>query len=89
VNRTKLFLDEHNLATKWAIGLKNAQNTIKVTTQKFIHSALHPIERRFHTKNAMLCYNQLGCCFSSDTFFANTKSILQNTCAQLFITDFG
>jgi hypothetical protein len=37
----------------------------------------------------MLHYNQMVCQFSSDTFFSNAKLILQNTCAQLFITDFG
>jgi hypothetical protein len=55
-----------------------------------IHSnALHPIERRFRTKNMVLRYNQLSCHFTSDTFFSNVKSILQNNCAQLFMTDFG
>lgn len=85
----RLFVKESELATRWAIGIKDAQDTIKVTTQKFIRNALHPIERHFRTKNVMLHYNQMVCQFSSDTFFSNAKLILQNTCAQLFITDFG
>jgi hypothetical protein len=31
----------------------------------------------------------LKCRFTSDTFYSNKPSILNNSCAQLFITDFG
>ena len=82
-------LKESELASRWSIGIKDAHETVNATTQKFILNALHPIERRFQTKNAMLRYNNLNCQFSSDTFFSNVKSLLQNTCAQLFVTDFG
>jgi hypothetical protein len=50
---------------------------------------LHPIERRFKTKNVALRYNHLKCKFYSDTYFSNMKSVIQNNCAQLFVTDFG
>jgi hypothetical protein len=43
----RLFLQEHDLASRCGIGLKDAENTVKVTTQKLIRSAVHPIERRF------------------------------------------
>jgi len=89
VNKKKLFIEESELASRWSIGIKDAHETVNATTQKFILNALHPIERRFQTKNAMLRYNNLNCQFSSDTFFSNVKSLLQNTCAQLFVTDFG
>jgi len=82
----KLFIKDDVLATRWAIGIKDAQNTVKVTTQNFIRSAIHPIERRFKTKNMTLRYNHLKCRFNSDTFFLGVKSIIGNTCAQLFIT---
>lgn len=36
-----------------------------------------------------LGYNHLKCRFNSDTFFSGVKSIIGNTCAQLFITEFG
>ena len=62
---------------------------MKATSQKFIRNHLHPIESRFKTKNMTLKYNHLKCHFSTDTFFLNVKSVLQNTCGQLFITDFG
>ncbi len=71
----RLFLQEHELATRWGIGLKDAENTLGVTMQKFIRSAIHPIERRFHTKNVALRYNQLGCHFNSDNFFSGVKSL--------------
>jgi hypothetical protein len=62
---------------------------VKATTQKFIRSAVHPIDRRFCTRNTALKYNSLNCRFTSDTFFASTPSIFRNTCAQLFMSDFG
>jgi hypothetical protein len=89
VTKKGLFVSEEELARKWSIGLKVAENTMKATSQKFIRNHLHPIERRFKTKNMTLKYNNLKCCFSTNTFFSNVKSVLQNTCGQLFITDFG
>jgi hypothetical protein len=32
------------LSKKWAIGQQIANDTIKASTQSFIHSAVHPIE---------------------------------------------
>jgi hypothetical protein len=85
----QLFVDGNQLASKWAIGKNVAEMTVKATTQLFIRSALHPIDRRFKTKNTTLRYNHLKCRFTSDTFFANKPSLLNHTCAQLFISDFG
>jgi len=89
LDNKNLFIQEQQLATNWGIGLTEASNTLKVTTQKFIRSALHPIERRFRTKNVALRYNSLKCRFYSDTFFSGVKSVSQSTCAQLFVTEFG
>jgi hypothetical protein len=87
--KKRLFVEEKELAHKWAIGDKIAEDTIKATTQSFIRNALHPIERRFKTKNVTLRYNHLKCRFTSDTFFSSKPSLLNNTCGQLFITEFG
>ena len=84
-----LYVKPKELASKWAIGPNLAEATVKATTQKFIRSAVHPIDRRFRTRNTALKYNSLNCRFTSDTFFASTPSILRNTCAQLFMSDFG
>ncbi len=69
VNAKNLYIKEQELATKWAIGLKDTSSKVKAITQKFIRSSLHPIERRFRTKQTTLRDNQLKCRISSDTFF--------------------
>jgi hypothetical protein len=84
-----LFIKAEALATCWAVPKLMAQNTIQSTTQQFIRSAIHPIERRYRTKNTMLRYNRLQCKMYSDTFFSNGTSIIGNKCGQLFATDFG
>mmetsp|Transcript_24287 Transcript_24287/g.34810 ORF Transcript_24287/g.34810 Transcript_24287/m.34810 type:complete len:1184 (-) Transcript_24287:1334-4885(-) len=88
-SRRKLQFSSSDLAKRWAVGDAIAEQTIKSTTQHFIRSAIHPIERRFRTKTAMLRYNRLKTTFYSDTTFSKQKSSTGNTCAQLFITDFG
>jgi hypothetical protein len=73
--KKQLFVDGVELAKKWAVGRKLTEDTIKASTQLFIHSAIHPIEQRFKTKNTTLRYNHLNCRFTSDTFFANKLTI--------------
>jgi hypothetical protein len=78
------------LSNLWGIGLNAAAQTLQVTTQKGIRNAVHPIVRRFATKQARLRYNQLGSRhgrFYSDTFFSDCKSTRNNTMAQLFVND--
>jgi len=89
VSKTQLFVDSEDLAKRWLVGPKIAQDTVKATTQSFIRNAIHPIERRLKTKAATLRYNQLKCHFYSDTFFSQEKSMLGNMCGQLFVTPFG
>jgi hypothetical protein len=51
---------------------------------------LHPIVRRFATKQSRLRHNQLGLRhgrFYSDTFFSECKSSRNNMMAQLFVND--
>jgi hypothetical protein len=86
---SSLEVNEATLAKRWGIPSKVAQNTIRATTQNFIRSTLHLIERRFRTKNTTLRYNHLNCRFYSNTFFVQKPSLLQNTCAQLLVSDFG
>jgi len=42
------------LAASWNIGRETAMKTMKCTTQKGVRTTLHPIERRFRTKQAQL-----------------------------------
>ena len=48
------------LARRWDIGLTTAQRTIKVTTQRGIRSSLHPIHRRYRTRQSQFRFNTLG-----------------------------
>ncbi len=89
ISNNYLYVKPHELAAKWAIGTNLAEATVKVITQKFLRRAVRQVDRRFCTRNAALKYNSLNCRFTSDTFFASTPSILRNTCAQLFMSDFG
>lgn len=50
----------HELAARWGIGLTSIEQTLRVTTQKGIRNAIHPIHCRYRTKQAQLRYNQLG-----------------------------
>jgi len=45
LDKKNLCTQEQTLASNWGIGLTDASNTLKATTQSFIRNALHPIER--------------------------------------------
>ncbi len=42
--KKNLFIQSQELAKQWSIGTVDADNTIKVTTQRFVRNALQPIE---------------------------------------------
>jgi hypothetical protein len=75
------------LAKRWGCGQKTAERTLKVTTQKGIRSAVHPLHRRYSTKQQQLKYNRLDTTFYADTLFASQKSLRGNTMSNLFIND--
>ena len=77
-----------SLASKWAIGIEAARDTLKVTTQRGIRNAVHPIHRRYRTSMKHMRYPSLNCVVYTDTLFASTKSIRGNKCGQIFATDF-
>jgi transposase len=86
----KSHITKEELAKLWGISLESANQTLRVTTQKGIRNAIHPIVRRYATKQSRLRYNQLGSRhgrFYSDTFFSNQTSVRGNTMAQLFVND--
>ncbi|MGH3055899.1 MAG: hypothetical protein ACRDL7_13075, partial [Gaiellaceae bacterium] len=64
-----------------------AVRTLQVTTQKSIRNAVHPLHRRYRTKQQQLCYNQLSSRFYSDTMFSTQKSTTHHTCGQIFVND--
>ena len=86
----KSSINKEDLARRWGIGLDSAALTLKVTTQKGVRCAIHPLERRYRTKQSQLRYNQLGTQhgrFATDTMFASVKSVLGNTMGQIFVND--
>ena len=89
---TKKGVDYRSLAEMWRISLDTAKNTVQATTQFSIRTAEHPsLTKRYRTNDRMLRYPRITCNVSMDTFFTNVnhcKSIQQNTCGQLFVTEF-
>jgi hypothetical protein len=74
------------LSRKWRVGIDTARQTLKVTTQLGVRTAVHPLTRRYRTDHFTLRYKRLNETFYSDTMFATTKSLKGNRCAQIFST---
>ena len=72
------------LARKWGCGLETAQNTLKKTTQRNVRHALHPLHQRYRVDHLNLNRRRLNTTMYTDTLFARTKSLRQNTCAQVY-----
>ena len=75
-----------SLAKKFGIDLNTAKQTLLVTTQLGVRSAIHPLSRRYRTDFWSNCHRRLNTTVYTDTFFLKTKSVRQNTCAQLYTT---
>jgi hypothetical protein len=72
-----------DLSHQWRIGIKQAQDTLDTTTQRFSRSDLLPISRRY--RNDRMFYRKyLNHQFSADLYMARTKSLHGNTCAYTF-----
>ena len=73
------------LSERWCIGLAQATNTIRITTQRGTRSAILPLSRRYRADRVFerpLLRGQ----FSTDTVDGKCKSIDGNRYAQLFAT---
>jgi hypothetical protein len=77
------------LAKRWGIGLDTAHRTLTATTQNGIRRVLHPIERRYKTRQSHLRFPTLNTRFYTDTMYSTTKSIRGNKCAQVFTNGLG
>ena len=71
------------LSDRWCIGLAQATNTIRVTTQKGIRSAILPLSRRYRADRVFERPLLRGR-FYTDTLDARTKSLDGNRYAQIF-----
>ena len=87
--RTFVSSDRHTkvtaeiLAERFAIGPKAARATLKATRQSGTRSAILPLGRRYKADRRYQL-NHLSGKFATDTFYAPQKSLLGNTCTQLF-----
>jgi hypothetical protein len=75
------------ISERWNIGLTQAKQTIKVTTQRGVRSAILPLSRRYRTDRM---YNQKrlrGQRFYTDTLIGKYNSLTNNTCAQIFANE--
>ena len=79
----KSFVDPDSLSDKWLIGRQQAQQTIQVTTQRGIRSAVLPLSRRYRA-DRFYQRKRLDGHFYTDTYYARSKSLHGNTCAQIF-----
>jgi hypothetical protein len=80
-------ISSEQLSERWNIRLNQARQTLKVTTQRGVRSAILPLSRRYRTGrmfNQKKLRNQK---FYTDTLFGRCKSITNNTCAQIFANE--
>ena len=72
------------LVRKWGVRLDKAKQTLQSTNQDTVRSALKILTRRYRTYFLPQRLHRLNCRFYTDTLFAKEKSIVGNTCAQIF-----
>ena len=76
------------LERKLRVRLDKAKWTLQSTTQDNVRLALKPLTRRYRTYFLSQRIRELNWRFYIDTLFSKEKSIVGNTCAQIF-TDGG
>ena len=72
------------LSRKWNIGLQTAKDTLEVTTQHGVRTAVHPMSRRLRVDHLHLHRPRLQGTWFLDTLIAKVKSLLGNKCANVF-----
>jgi hypothetical protein len=78
------------LANKWGIGIKAANMTRLVTTQRGISRIIHPsLTKRYTTNDRQLRYCRLPVKMFTDTMYSTILSMQQKKAAQIFCTEFG
>ena len=63
------------------------EQTIRVTTQHGVRSAIHPLTHHYRTDLLSLRYRCLDVLMYSDTMHFKVKSLNQNKCTQIFTMD--
>jgi hypothetical protein len=65
-------------------GMDTAKQTLKVTTQRGVRQALHPLHRRYQMDHLNLNRKRINDTFYTDTLFSKTKSLNGMRCAQVY-----
>ena len=73
-----------SLSHKWNIGLETDKQTLQVTTQRGIRTAVHPLHRRYCVDHLHLNRQRLNGDWFTDTLFLKVTSIQGKMCAQVF-----
>ena len=73
----------NQLAERLSIGLKRAEATLRVTTQRGTRSAILPISRQYRA-DRIFNHKRLSGKFSTDTLWSNNTSIRGNVCTQIY-----
>ena len=80
-------INSENLSERWNIGLNQAKQTLQVTTQKGVRSAILPLSRRYRTDRMYQQRKLRNQKFYTDTLFGKCKSLTNNTCVQIFANE--
>ena len=90
-HRRKGTVNANEIAKRWNIGLPSAERTFATTTQLGVRDFTGDSEggRRLKHTAYQLRHRRLRADVYTDTLFSETKSLDQNTCGQIFATDFG
>ena len=72
------------LERKWGIGIDKAKRTLQSTTQDNVISSLKTLIWWYRTYLLSQRLRLINFIFYTDTIFAKDKSIVGNTCAQIF-----
>ena len=76
------------IAERWLIGLNKAKATLMATTQRSSRSAILPLSRRYRA-DRMYNLKRLDAKFATDTLYGDVRSLLQNSCAQIYSHKIG
>jgi hypothetical protein len=77
-NERHSMISSEQLSERWAIGLNQAKQTIRVTTQRGMRSAILPLSCRYRTDRMYHQKKLRGPKFYTDTLFGRCKSLSKN-----------
>ena len=89
-HRRKGTIDPMTLSSRWGIGLPMAERTCEMTTQLGIRDFSDSVgSKRLKHTAYQLKHRRLRADVYTDTLFSDIKSLAQNTCGQIYATNFG